>query len=795
MKINIKTRIFLLLVFILLLPFLILKWHEFYSIKQKIESKQVTILSLKNRQVKKIFDKYREEVNTYARVIAQMQELQEPVSLLADETGWSPEDELNPYNYPHESYIQLSTGMYDPRFENLRNVSRKVFNTLNNKNPYVGNLEVMNKNLVVIMRGHRDKRGDLKSDQLIKDAVKGVSSAGFLVSKRTGQPAIDGTAPIYYSGQIVGGVKVGMYITAMVGKDIEEQAGVELTFFDEDMLVKNAGFTESTALAQEKTDFRQFDVLSFNKTDNGEVNIKIQKTVYDSYILLNKPYQKLYSKTENGSFALSIIPIANYDEKIIGAYMVAMNNDQILAEIDAELKEVIKTGILILVLIIVISYYLSHQIGDPISNFKDQLHKMKREDNLKPLENINGPQELMDMAFEFNSLIDAFTYQKKLNQELEEFSNLDGLTNLLNHRKFYNDLKLKIQKNKEFSLLFFDLDKFKLLNDTLGHSVGDAVLREVASILKQFDEDERITSYRYGGEEFAVILSRTNKTKTYEIAEKLRTTIENAKKLENISGKLKVTISIGIAEYPKDAKTEHELVQNADYAMYSSKKNGRNRTTLYTEQIMETFVEKSGLSVDEQTILDTVNSIFCHIESKEDYTKNQSRAVMIYSMILGYKLNLDHSEIDRLKYAALLHNSGTIGVTEALLNKKRVLSKTEYDEIKNHSLIGHNIVNNITSDSKIKKAILHHHENWDGTGYPDGLKGEDIPLFSRIISIAGSYQAMLSRRPYRSVFPKEQAIRELNDQKQKKYDPQLVDLFVDALEDSQLCKNILNKNI
>lgn len=794
-KLSVKTHIFILQLIIILVPFLFISFNQYEHSKTIIESKQAQVLELKVEEVGDILHRYNEEVKTYALLIAKMSELQSSVSSLSNEPGWAFNDPSLISNYPHESFDSIEPSAYDERFSKLRRVARLMFTTLHSEHEYIGNIEVMNNDLVVIMRGHRDKRGDSKSDQLIKDAINGVSSSGFLVSKRTGQPAIDGTAPIYSNGKIVGGIKVGMYITEKVTANIEHHTGVHFLSFDKDQLITTSAFIEEVTHTINVEGVNRFDVLSFANDLEENKSITINEDIYKNYIALGLPYTQQYSESDDFNFAVTIIPIKNYKDEIIGAYMVALDNDKVLYDLEQEFRKSLNRIVMIIILAIFVSFIFSYQIGNPLVNFRQQIESMRNKDSIKHIKDISGPQELLDMAFEFNSLIDTVSFQKKKNEKLEIISNIDGLTNLFNHRKFYQDLSLLVKQSEPFSLIFMDLDKFKQINDTLGHSTGDTILREVSKILKVNDENHQIKSYRYGGEEFAVLLTQINKEEAYKISEKIRITIEDSELLQSITEKLEVTISSGIASFPEDAISDSSIVENADFAMYFSKNNGRNKSTLYTPATKTFFTEHSEESIKKNALFNSVNLLSNALEARDKYTGNHSKEVMNYSLILGIKIDMEKSELDSLKYAALLHDNGKIGISDSLLLKKGPLTTLEYEEVKKHPSIGYNIINNLTTNESIKKAILHHHENWNGTGYPSGLEGNKIPLMSRIIAIVDSYQAMTSDRPYRNSMTNDQALQELVDNKSIKYDPLLVESFIEALNENRVNNKLFERNL
>jgi putative nucleotidyltransferase with HDIG domain len=186
----------------------------------------------------------------------------------------------------------------------------------------------------------------------------------------------------------------------------------------------------------------------------------------------------------------------------------------------------------------------------------------------------------------------------------------------------------------------------------------------------------------------------------------------------------------------------------------------------------------------EQTHFETVIAFSEALDAKDQYTAGHSRRVMEYSVDIGKRMKLDEDDIEQLKKSALLHDIGKIGVPDAVLHKKGKLSDLEYSFIKSHSEIGANILKTIKSFKHLVPAVYHHHERFDGKGYPHGIKGEQIPLYARIIAVADSFDAITSSRPYRRAFPLKDALSELEQNKGIQFDPYIADIFIGIFNDS-----------
>ena len=361
----------------------------------------------------------------------------------------------------------------------------------------------------------------------------------------------------------------------------------------------------------------------------------------------------------------------------------------------------------------------------------------------------------------------------------EQKSRIDELTGLFNRRHFEERLKEEIARHSRyadlFSVFIIDLDNFKTYNDVYGHPAGDTLLGQIGTIIKESVRDAD-QAFRYGGDEFVVILPQTARVDAHVVAERVRRQI--ADDMEKRS--LTVTCSIGLASYPADGVIAGELVVAADTALYYAKWTGGNRTYSSSKAISEPpddariHGKRDGLSA--------VYALVSVVESRDPYVYGHSRRVNTYAVALAEKLGLSPDEVSRVSTAALLHDIGKIGIPDEVLNKKATLTAENWEAIKAHPRLGTSIVSNIPQLVRCADSILHHHEKWDGTGYPEGLKGEQIPLESRILAIADSFEAMSSARPYRSALSREEVIGELRKGTGTQFDPNLVEVFIDIIE-------------
>jgi diguanylate cyclase (GGDEF)-like protein/putative nucleotidyltransferase with HDIG domain len=361
----------------------------------------------------------------------------------------------------------------------------------------------------------------------------------------------------------------------------------------------------------------------------------------------------------------------------------------------------------------------------------------------------------------------------------EQKSRIDELTGLFNRRHFEERLKEEVARHSRygdpFSIFMLDLDNFKTYNDVYGHPAGDNLLSQIGKIIKSSVRDAD-QSFRYGGDEFVVILPQTARDDAYVVAERVRDQIADEMEKQSIS----VTCSIGLANYPADGVIPGELVNGADTALYYAKWTGGNRVYFSSKAASEPLDD--GRIRGKRDGLSAVYALVSVVEARDPYVYGHSRKVNTYAVALAEALGLAPDEVSRVSTAALLHDIGKIGIPDEVLNKKVKLSRENWEAIKAHPRLGTNIVSNIPQLVGCANSILHHHERWDGSGYPEGLKGEDIPLESRILAISDSFDAMSSARPYRPALSREEAAEELRKGAGRQFDPSLVEIFIGIVE-------------
>ncbi|HOI46662.1 MAG TPA: diguanylate cyclase [Bacilli bacterium] len=348
------------------------------------------------------------------------------------------------------------------------------------------------------------------------------------------------------------------------------------------------------------------------------------------------------------------------------------------------------------------------------------------------------------------TIIFDITIRKKLEEKLMDLSFKDQLTGLKNRRSYEDDLK-RYETASEFphTVLMADVNGLKLVNDSFGHDEGDKLLKKVATILTKVC-GKKGSIYRIGGDEFIVSLSKTDYFETDEYVKKLKTLFSK----ERISG-IEISVSFGWATRDFESVTMLEIIKRAEDNMYKSK--------LYESPSMR------GKAIN--TVLDTL-----YMKSSKE--KDHALGVQQLLERFAKALNLPSDKVLELSKAAEIHDIGKIIIDEAILDKKGKLTDIEFIEMKRHPEAGYRILSTLPEFVDIAQYILAHHERWDGSGYPKGLKKDDIPFESRMMAICDAYYAMTSQRSYKPKLTKEEAIKELKRCAETQFDPYLVTEFI-----------------
>jgi diguanylate cyclase (GGDEF)-like protein len=352
----------------------------------------------------------------------------------------------------------------------------------------------------------------------------------------------------------------------------------------------------------------------------------------------------------------------------------------------------------------------------------------------------------------------------------------DPLTGLGNHRSFHERLQRELVEaelqGNSVALCLVDFDDLKSVNDRFGHPVGDLVLGQVASRLRQGGE-----AFRLGGDEFAVLLPRQDERQATAVA---RSIVERVAALD-VEGVGPVTVSAGVATYPTHGSSRDELIRLADSALYWAKKDGKNRVRAYAaESILRANLEQLADTPDRAAQYRAAESLAKAVDERDAYTGSHSQRVGDYSARIARRLGADEPAVELTRLAGNLHDLGKLAIPEEVLRKPSSLSEAERLMLERHPQIGFRMLESL-GVQPVAEWVLHHHERWDGAGYPNRLSGDEIPLGARIIFVADAYDAMTSDRAYRRAMPQGDAIAELERCAGTQFDPAVVKALAEEL--------------
>lgn len=369
----------------------------------------------------------------------------------------------------------------------------------------------------------------------------------------------------------------------------------------------------------------------------------------------------------------------------------------------------------------------------------------------------------------------------QLYAQAKQRANIDELTGLFNHRHFHQRLDEEIARSSRFgdvfSVFIIDLDFFKSYNDIHGHLYGDNILRRVGEVIKNNLRAIDVAA-RYGGDEFSVILPQTSLDSAMKVADRLR----NAMESEVNNKGMTVTCSIGVASWPTDGVMKENLLGAADAALYHAKKSGRNRACMASKLAALNEPGKSSIQDNNSMILNTIYALAATVDAKDHYTYGHSKKVSKYACDIATVLGYSEEKIAVIRTAGLLHDIGKIGVSDEILCKNTALNDDEWEPIHAHPSMGVSILKHVDSIKECLPGVQYHHERYDGKGYPQGLKGENIPLDARILAVADTFDAMTSSRPYRNnPLTHQQAIEELIRCSGAQFDSKIVEVFIQTL--------------
>jgi len=335
----------------------------------------------------------------------------------------------------------------------------------------------------------------------------------------------------------------------------------------------------------------------------------------------------------------------------------------------------------------------------------------------------------------------------------------DPLTGLVNHRVLHDRLAEEVARaarhGHALALVLVDLDGFKRINDQFGHPAGDLVLVEVARCLERATRQGDVLA-RLGGDEFAWLLPNSDLVGAHAAAERVRAAVAD----RPIAGVGRVTVSLGVCDLTH-ASDGQELLAHADTALYWAKHQGRDRACDYSPSLApasETLPELAS-GPNSVNVLAGAYALSRAVDAKDPSTREHSLRVARMAVLLAGELGWSGDRLAQLHETGLLHDVGKIGIPDAILFKPGSLSPSEYEIVKAHAELGQHIIEGVVTDEQ-GTWVRHHHERWDGSGYPDGLAGEQIPDGARILAVADGWDVMTSHRPYRAALDIDQAVAE-----------------------------------
>ncbi len=397
------------------------------------------------------------------------------------------------------------------------------------------------------------------------------------------------------------------------------------------------------------------------------------------------------------------------------------------------------------------------------------------------VENLHG--EPLEIA---EKLREAFTH-------LATISRTDALTALANRRHFENVLDVVFQQavryNRQLAMIGIDVDYFKAVNDTAGHQAGDALLILVANAIRNACRQADLPA-RVGGDEFAVLLPETSAQDAQAVAERIRHDLAQEKVIAESD--MKITLSVGIADINNVDVTSPQLLQSlVDRSLYASKERGRDCVVLANEiediaptqdddtQALQLF--KNRLSQDsrfKQLFEGVIDEIVIILETRSPHMADHARKVQHYATLIAKERDLSASLIHRIRLAAMMHDIGMMAMPDSVLNSTGQLSEADKELVHQHPMISAEIMDGMELLGQEIPAVKFHHEHYDGTGYPEGLVGDAIPLAARILAISDAFDAMTSSRSFRKAKSIDEALAELRKGAGKQFDPDIVESFV-----------------
>jgi diguanylate cyclase (GGDEF)-like protein/PAS domain S-box-containing protein len=482
--------------------------------------------------------------------------------------------------------------------------------------------------------------------------------------------------------------------------------------------------------------------ISRDITDRKIVENKLEKEISFMNALMERIPDSIYFKDRNSRFVLinkaeaEKFGIKDPDEAVGKTDFDFFSEEHAKQAYDDE-QNVIKTG-------------------RPIVDFEEKETYEDREDRWITSTKMPFYDEKGKIIGTFGISRDI-TDRKKAEEKIEYLSFHDGLTGLYNRAYFDEELnRLDTERQLPITIVMGDLNGLKLINDAYGHSKGDMLLRNIADILKESFRKEDITS-RWGGDEFISILPKTSIKDAKSIIKRIKELCE-----EKSTTEMPLSISLGASTKKSSSEYIYDILKEAEDKMYKSK-------IVESTPVEESFIQSLRV-----------------VLKKGDYrTETRIKKMENYAVLIGKRLNLSSIKLEELKLLMCLHNIGKLALADEIMTKKGRLTAEEWKIIKEIPEIGYRIAESSTKLKSIAESIRTHHEWYNGQGYPRGIKGEEIPVLSRISFLINSYDAMTSDRPYRNKMTNSEAKKEIKKFSGIQFDPKVVDAFFELLEEGK----------
>ena len=384
-------------------------------------------------------------------------------------------------------------------------------------------------------------------------------------------------------------------------------------------------------------------------------------------------------------------------------------------------------------------------IGESISKTGEKIYVFFKETKVKLP---NGKNCVLSMQIDY-------TDYNKQQKKIEYISFHDELTALYNRSYMEEEMKrIDVKRKLPISIIMIDVNGLKIINDSYGHQKGDQMLKKAAEILNFSVRKEDIVA-RWAGDEFVILLPNTTKKAAREVKKRIKA---KCKKTE--IDKIPISLGVGIAVKEDETEDIYDVLNRADKRMYKNK-------------LTESKSAKNKL----------VKNLLSTLGAKSDETEAHALRLSKMAQKLGKKVGLGDEQLNNLSLLATLHDIGKVTISEEILSKEEDLTDEEWKKVKEHPKMGYRIASATEEFAPVAKYILHHHERWDGNGYPAGLENKEIPLLSRIITIVDAYDVMINGRVYKEAISKKEVIEELKECAGSQFDPHLVELFVDIFKE------------